>query len=176
MPTAYSEPRNHPKKGYAGALTADGKSTRGGFQIVHYAAAVIYDVDGWTDKNKDSLTDDMYKAIASSKLPAREALPQSPSLLNRFVDVRAPPVSLVASACLPLLLVAGACLPLVQARSCLEVILCCCGQEGKKVFKSLGSNFRDSLVSLIDETLLPCKCSFVRCLKPNKEKVSNCCA
>ena len=112
MPSAYSEPKNT-KRGYIGAKKADGRGTRGGFQIVHYAAAVIYDVDGWTDKNKDSLTDDMYGAIVTSKLPSREKLPQSPSLLNRFVDVRLPPVTLVACACLPLLL----------ARSCLEVIL-----------------------------------------------------
>ena len=33
---------------------------RGGFAIRHYAAEVIYDVDGWLDKNKDSLTSEAY--------------------------------------------------------------------------------------------------------------------
>ena len=33
---------------------------RGGFAIRHYAAEVIYDVDGWLDKNKDSLTAEAY--------------------------------------------------------------------------------------------------------------------
>merc|ERR1711871_1548632 len=60
MPNA----RKKPPKGYSGSERVDYK---GGFQIKHYAAEVIYDVDYWVEKNRDSLKDDQYRAIASSR-------------------------------------------------------------------------------------------------------------
>jgi hypothetical protein len=37
---------------------------------------------------------------------------------------------------------------------------------------TVGSQFRLALKSLVDDTLEPCTCQFVRCIKPNKLKVS----
>jgi len=45
------------------------------------------------------------------------------------------------------------------------------GKGGKP--SSLGQNFKASLHALVDETLKNCKCSFVRCIKPNSKKLPN---
>ena len=66
---------------------------RGGFEISHYAAAVIYDVDGWVEKNRDQLRSEVFDAVASSRLPSKESLPASPSVLKRFLSLRGPQVA-----------------------------------------------------------------------------------
>jgi len=98
---------------------------------------VIYDVDGWLDKNKDSLTAEAYTAIASTQLPANSTA-ESPSIIERFVQVRRPPDE---------------------------------GDSKSTKAATLGGSFRDNLHELVDNTLCSCKCAFVRCLKPNTQKV-----
>ena len=41
-----------------------------GFRIQHYAAKVEYRTDGWLEKNKDPLNDDLAKVLATSKEPS----------------------------------------------------------------------------------------------------------
>lgn len=89
VPSAFSVPRKSARTGYEGGNMANG-GPRGGFMIRHYAAEVIYDVEGWLDKNRDSVGPEAYKAMASSALPAREKLPESPSIMKRFVTLRRP--------------------------------------------------------------------------------------
>eukprot|EP00656_Telonema_subtile_P056929 TRINITY_DN9247_c0_g2_i6.p1 TRINITY_DN9247_c0_g2~~TRINITY_DN9247_c0_g2_i6.p1 ORF type:complete len:1008 (+),score=215.87 TRINITY_DN9247_c0_g2_i6:201-3224(+) len=89
VPSAFSVPRKSARTGYEGGNMANG-GPRGGFMIRHYAAEVIYDVEGWLDKNRDSVGPEAYKAIASSGLPAKEKLPESPSIIKRFVNLRRP--------------------------------------------------------------------------------------
>eukprot|EP00658_Telonema_sp_P-2_P011550 TRINITY_DN14415_c0_g1_i6.p1 TRINITY_DN14415_c0_g1~~TRINITY_DN14415_c0_g1_i6.p1 ORF type:complete len:926 (+),score=160.55 TRINITY_DN14415_c0_g1_i6:64-2841(+) len=89
VPSAFSVPRKTKRNGYMGGDTASG-GPRGGFNIRHYAAEVTYDVAGWLDKNRDSVGREAYEAISTSQLPARESLPDSPSMLKRFVLERRP--------------------------------------------------------------------------------------
>jgi len=44
------------------------KSSPGGFILKHYAANVLYDPDGWVEKNQDKITVDMKKCLANSTM------------------------------------------------------------------------------------------------------------
>jgi len=138
VPGAISIPKTRGSKGYEGSERIKYK---GGFQIRHYAAEVIYDVDYWVEKNRDSLQDEQYKAIASSRyLTAKSAKGekgegQHVSLLQKFQTDREP------------------------------------GDGKNKKPATLGSNFKNSLFQLVDSTLMTCRCSFVRCIKPNTLKL-----
>lgn len=51
---------------------------------------MIYDVDYWVEKNRDSLQDEQYKAIASSKYLVSSGKGQHVSLLSKFQRDREP--------------------------------------------------------------------------------------
>jgi len=44
------------------------RDSPGGFITKHYAANVLYDPDGWVDKNQDKITQDMKECLAGSKM------------------------------------------------------------------------------------------------------------
>src|SRR5690606_28793038 len=44
------------------------------FTVHHYAGAVTYNVDGFLDKNKDQMFDDLIRVIHSSKIPLIQSI------------------------------------------------------------------------------------------------------
>jgi len=132
--TAISIPKTRGRSGYEGSERI---KYAGGFQIRHYAAEVIYDVDYWVEKNRDQLETEQYKTIAQSAYLNESGKPGNHhvSLLNKFFTERNPASK----------------------------------ERGRKP-ATLGSNFKNNLYQLVDNTLKSCRCSFVRCIKPNTLK------
>lgn len=143
------------------------------FTISHYALDVTYEVDGFLEKNRDTVPDEQMALLASTKNPfLKEVLdaalfsakmpdsphPGSPSFSDsgsggsRRASIIPDPgrSSLVASG--PVSSFTGAKRP---------------GAAGKK--PTQGSIFKASLVTLM-ETLSVTNVHYIRCIKPNEQK------
>jgi myosin heavy subunit len=117
------------------------------FSIAHTAATVTYCVDGFLQKNKDPLHEEMLLVMRESKSPLVRALFTIPL----FTPPPAPPISGLPAATDVLTPAAVAGRP----------------NASSSRFRGVISGFRSqlsSLVSLISKS----DCSFVRCVKPNE--------
>ncbi|GMR57971.1 hypothetical protein PMAYCL1PPCAC_28166 [Pristionchus mayeri] len=100
------------------------------FMIKHFAADVSYTVDGFLEKNKDTVNEQLLAVVAATKFP----------LLREILE---PSVGELAQAA-----AAG----------------------GKRTKKTVASQFRDSLKDLMT-VLESTRPHYVRCIKPNDEKM-----
>lgn len=73
-----------------GAQNKHFEDRRGKFIIKHYAGDVTYDINGMTDKNKDSMLKDLLELLSTSSNPFMEVL-FPPELLNVLSDSRKSP-------------------------------------------------------------------------------------
>ena len=136
----------------------EGARGTGGFKVEHYAATVIYDVEGWCEKNFDKVEKKQYEIVMTSTLmtvdyAAKPATwpdgaswppPGERPLLDGFKELRNPDAEPKDS-------------------------------HGRACKSTLGAQFKASLASLLDELkggdAGTTKCAFVRCLKPNSAKI-----
>jgi len=99
------------------------RTSKSEFVVVHYAGEVRYDVFGFLDKNRDTLTQDLLDLVSTSRLPFLKEI---------FGDQ---------------------------------------DSAGRKV--SLGAQFRRQLDDLM-KTLNATEPHYIRCVKPNDDKVAGC--
>eukprot|EP00834_Sanchytrium_tribonematis_P003837 NODE_164_length_14719_cov_1.036252.p1 type:complete len:888 gc:universal NODE_164_length_14719_cov_1.036252:10962-13625(+) len=121
------------------------------FSIVHYAGEVQYQIDGFIDKNKDTLRQEILELFgtskveiiqqlfASSEIPSNYDADKGITIKNATTRLRASKTDKKATA-------------------------------GAQKKATLGTQFSLSLSELMD-TLGSCNPYFVRCVKPNQKKV-----
>lgn len=116
------------------------------FGVVHYAGEVTYVVDGWLEKNRDSVFPELLKALLSSG---------DRFLRGLFADQAEP---------------AAGSDPARGKPGTMSTIKSTKGPSGGGGGGSVGSRFKSSLQDLMD-TLNATDPSYVRCIKPNALKV-----
>eukprot|EP00736_Rhodelphis_marinus_P000589 Rmarinus@m.11800 len=117
------------------------KHSRSKFQVLHYAAPVLYTIDGFMEKNKDMLPDDLRQLLSKSQISiVQEMFPADDGGASSNLSSAA------------------------RSRGSGRL------RRAKKA-GTLGGQFKEQLTSLV-ANLNATERSFVRCIKPNDEKVS----
>ncbi|OAX41215.1 hypothetical protein K503DRAFT_848546 [Rhizopogon vinicolor AM-OR11-026] len=112
-----------------------------GFIITHYAGKVEYRTDGWLEKNKDPLNDNLTRVLASSSEPYVASLFQD--FTGVFADIS---------------LTSGAAFPAGKKRG-----------VKKGAFRTVGQRHKEQLALLMAQ-LQATQPHFVRCIVPNVNK------
>ena len=107
------------------------------FSVMHFAGKVDYFVDGFLDKNRDSMSQTIIEALAASKVP---------SVHSMFID------------------------KLEAAKESSSPDGKAASSSGKAPRFTIGGQFRTQLIGLIS-TLKQTEPHFIRCVKPNDQKV-----
>lgn len=116
-----------------------------GFLIQHYAAKVEYRTEGWLEKNKDPLNDNLTRVIASST---------ERYVAEMFAEYTDAPIP-------------GALTPNMFTTGTMSKKR---GTKGKKgAFRTVGQRHREQLTSLMSQ-LMATQPHFVRCIVPNANK------
>jgi len=138
----YAQLKDHP-------FFAKPRFSNTGFTIKHYAQEVTYEVAGFLEKNKDSISDEQMAVLLATKEPLyaeifSEAITTSAAAAVAAASSSSSPQKKDPSAA------AGA-------------------KAGQKA--TLGSSFKTSLASLM-ETLRGTTPNYIRCIKPNEQKAA----
>ncbi|EEB97277.1 hypothetical protein MPER_03446, partial [Moniliophthora perniciosa FA553] len=133
---------NHGEEGHPGRDKYEPARFEQGFLIQHYAAKVEYRTDGWLEKNKDPLNDNLTRVLASSS---------ERYVANLFVDYADAPMP-------PTPGIQG--VPYTVGR-----------KRGLKkgAFRTVGQRHKEQLASLMAQ-LQATQPHFVRCIVPNANK------
>lgn len=131
-----------PKREYAPFLTKPRFHAQSAFTVRHYALDVTYDVDGFMDKNKDTLPDEHLALLGASES----------EFLRAVLDARA---------------AADAALPSATRKA--SGPTAAKSVAAKK--PTLGTQFKGSLGALMD-TINSTEVHYIRCIKPNEAKVA----
>lgn len=134
------------------------------FTIAHYALDVTYEVEGFIEKNRDTVPDEQLSLLASTTNPfLKEVLetalastkpPESPNPSSpALADGTSRRSSVIPD----------------PGRATLAVSSAASGSKRVAKKPTLGSIFKASLISLMD-TLSVTNVHYIRCIKPNEQK------
>ncbi|KAJ9119953.1 hypothetical protein QFC24_005436 [Naganishia onofrii] len=127
------------------------------FTIAHYAHDVTYDVDGFLEKNRDTVPDEHLELLMNSENTlVKECLEAA------LAAAQASKENMASAAKANNPATAGAVTPGVSAKSR-------AGGAANSRKPTLGSIFKYSLVALMD-TINNTNVHYIRCIKPNEEK------
>ncbi|KAJ3347351.1 cytochrome c oxidase subunit 1 [Entophlyctis luteolus] len=125
------------------------------FGVKHYAGDVLYTIDGFLEKNKDALQDELYSLISSSSVPFIASIISAKEDVARSTPGTPKTISRVNST-YGLLVPSNQSSPLPITKPSLA----------KTMKVTAGSNFKNQLSSLMN-TLSQTTTHYVRCIKPN---------
>jgi myosin-5 len=144
----YGVPKPGAKKGEKPLLKGE-RLGRDKFTLTHYAAPVTYSAKGFCEKNKDSLAEDMLKALEKASVP--------------FVRGLFPSAAAAAAAKAHAAAAAGAAAGKAPARAKRT-------HRSSLAVNTVGTQFKQQLAHLM-ASINKTRVQFVRCIKPNPQKV-----
>eukprot|EP00835_Amoeboradix_gromovi_P002197 NODE_119_length_18895_cov_0.454990.p3 type:complete len:911 gc:universal NODE_119_length_18895_cov_0.454990:9769-12501(+) len=122
------------------------------FSIVHYAGEVQYNIEGFLDKNKDTLRQEIMDLFSTSKVEIIQQLFATSEIPSNYDSDKG--------------------ITIKNATTRLRALKTDKKVNGAQKKATLGTQFNTSLGELMD-TLGSCNPYFVRCVKPNQKKVSD---
>ncbi|KAJ1659930.1 Myosin type-2 heavy chain 1 [Dispira simplex] len=125
------------------------------FTIRHYAHEVTYEAEGFLEKNKDTVPEEIADVLRASKF----------SFLTEVLRINDKPEETTAPIASPKVKPGGAQNLRGRAGSITN------GPMAAKKQKTLGSVFKASLISLM-ETIGSTESHYIRCIKPNEDKIA----
>ncbi|KAJ1984905.1 Myosin type-2 heavy chain 1 [Dimargaris verticillata] len=140
------------KSAHPSAVFSKPRFSNSAFTIHHYAHNVTYEAEGFLEKNKDTVPDELAEVLRASKFVFLADVLQVHSKAEEPANA---PESRTSSSSPPL-----------KGRGRTAG-----GPAGGKKMKTLGSVFKASLISLM-ETIGGTDSHYIRCIKPNEAKVA----